>query len=306
MSAMWWGVAAALSANVLYSSGFVLEKRALSGIPSLDLRRPLRLVRLLLGSPLWIGGSLALAAGFGAQLVVYRTLPMAAAQGLFISGLVLLLLLSSLVLGERLSPRERYATAGILAALLMVVASLRPDADTVGDTASTGSVLALGAISLVAGFWLYAGAERRTARRRHAAPPTGIAYAVAVGLIYGVSSLAIKGISARLAPDAPLASALSLASTPYPYLLLITGAGGLVLSQTALQRCRASLVVPVCTTTSCLYTATLGTLAFGESLPGEPLRLALLLAGASLAVSVLLALSFQTTPEPKEAHHEAR
>ncbi|MEV3987582.1 hypothetical protein AB0J57_01600 [Streptomyces sp. NPDC049837] len=303
---MWWGVAAALSANVLYSSGFVLEKRALSGIPSLSVRRPLRLVRLLLASPLWIGGSLALAAGFGAQLVVYRTLPMAAAQGLFVSGLVLLLLLSSVILGERLSPRERYATAGILAALLMVVASLRQGADAVGDRASTVSVLALSGVSLLAGFWLYATAERRAARRRHAAPPAGVAYAVAVGLVYGVSSLAIKGISARLAPDAPLASALSLATTPYPYLLLITGAGGLVLSQTALQRCRASLVVPVCTTTSCLYTATLGTLAFGESLPGDPLRRLLLVAGASLAVSVLLALSIPSTRKPQRPSHEPR
>ncbi|RST09714.1 hypothetical protein E2C00_18880 [Streptomyces sp. WAC05374] len=303
---MWWGVAAALSANVLYSSGFVLEKRALSGIPSLSVRRPLRLVRLLLGSPLWIAGSLALAAGFGAQLVVYRTLPMAAAQGLFVSGLVLLLLLSSLVLGERLSPRERYATAGILAALLMVVASLNQGADAVGDRASTVPVLALSGTSLLAGFWLYAKAERRAARRRHAAPPAGVTYAIAVGLVYGVSSLAIKGISARLTPDAPLASALSLAATPYPYLLLITGAGGLVLSQTALQRCRASLVVPVCTTTSCLYTATLGTLAFGESLPGDPLRRLLLVAGASLAVSVLLALAVPSAQRPKRPSHETR
>ncbi|MFV0126344.1 hypothetical protein ACLGI4_01230 [Streptomyces sp. HMX112] len=303
---MWWGVVAALSANVLYSSGFVLEKRALSTIPALSVRRPLRLVRLLLGSPLWIGGSLALAAGFGAQLVVYRTLPMAAAQGLFVSGLVLLLLLSSLVLGERLSPRERYATAGILAALLMVVASLGQDTDAVGDTASAGAILLLGSVSLAGGFSLYVAAERRTARRRHAAPTTGIAYAVAVGLIYGVSSLAIKGVSARLALDAPLTSALALAATPYPYLLLVTGAGGLVLSQTALQRCRASLVVPVCTTTSCLYTATLGTLAFGESLPEDPLRLALLLCGAGLAVSVLLALSVQPAQRTERPSHDPR
>lgn len=30
---MWWGVAAALLANVLYSAGFVLEKRALGALP---------------------------------------------------------------------------------------------------------------------------------------------------------------------------------------------------------------------------------------------------------------------------------
>ena len=50
------------------------------------------------------------------------------------------------------------------------------------------------------------------------------------------------------------------------------------MSQAALQRCRASLIVPVCTTVTCLYTAVLGTLSFGESLPHDPLRLALRLA----------------------------
>ncbi|CAM5618063.1 hypothetical protein SGRIM128S_08615 [Streptomyces griseomycini] len=65
---MWWGVAAALSANVLYSGGFVLEKRALAALPEVTARRPARLLRLVLGSPLWIGGALALAAGFAAQL----------------------------------------------------------------------------------------------------------------------------------------------------------------------------------------------------------------------------------------------
>ena len=78
---MWWGVAAALLANTLYSLGFVLEKRALTALPEVTIRQPARLLRLVLGSPLWIAGSVALASGFGAQLVVYRTLPIAAAQG---------------------------------------------------------------------------------------------------------------------------------------------------------------------------------------------------------------------------------
>ncbi|GAA2951485.1 hypothetical protein GCM10011428_84100 [Streptomyces violaceus] len=60
---MWWGVTAALLANVLYSTGFVLEKRALAALPEVTIRQPARLLRLVLGSPLWIGGSLSLAAG---------------------------------------------------------------------------------------------------------------------------------------------------------------------------------------------------------------------------------------------------
>ncbi len=286
---MWWGVAAALLANVLYSTGFVLEKRALTAMPSVSVRNPVRLLGQVLGSPLWIGGSLALAAGFGAQLAVYRTLPIAAAQGIFVSGLVLLLLLSSVLLGEETSGRERYAVGAILLALLMVVLSLSEGSDTVGRGAPAPLVLTVCLPSLAAGLWLYSSAERR-AKHRHRMPTAGVEYGVAVGLLYGVSSLAIKGVSSHLTTQGLGGALVDLLRSPYPYLLMFTGAFGLIMSQAALQRCRASLIVPVCTTVTALFTAVLGTLAFGEALPHEPVRLGLRIAGTVLAVTVLLAM----------------
>jgi len=301
---VWWGVAAALLANILYSGGFVLEKRALAGLPRVTVREPARLLRLVLGSPLWIAGSLALASGFAAQLVVYRTLPIAAAQGLFVSGLVLLVLLSARLLGEETSGRERYALAAILAALLMVVLSLDEGTDTVSRAAPYPLLLLLAVPSLAAGLWLYRCAERR-ALRRHRLPSTGVEYGVAVGLLYGVSSLSIKGVSGYWTPTDPLGTLTAVLRSPYPYLLLFTGAFGLVLSQAALQRCRATLIVPVCTTVTCLYTAVLGTLSFGEALPDDPLRLALRLSGTALAVAVLLTMpKHDTAPRPAPAPKE--
>ncbi|MET9833386.1 hypothetical protein ABZ078_29700 [Streptomyces sp. NPDC006385] len=293
-------MASALLANTLYSLGFVLEKRALTALPEVTVRRPARLLRLVLGSPLWIGGSLALAAGFAAQLVVYRTLPIAAAQGIFVSGLVLLVLLSARLLGEETSGRERYALGAILAALLMVVLSLRegPDGgDTVSRAAPYPLILLVCVPSLAMGVWLYNAAERRS-RHRHRLPTTGVEYGVAVGLLYGVSSLAIKGVSGYLTASGIGGALLGLLRSPYPYLLLFTGAFGLVMSQAALQRCRASLIVPVCTTVTCLYTAVLGTLSFGETLPEDPLRLALRVVGTGLAVAVLLAMPRHDPPAP--------
>ncbi|MDQ0939086.1 putative membrane protein [Streptomyces sp. V1I1] len=302
---MWWGVASALLANVFYSTGFVLEKRALSGLPPLSSGQPARVVRLLIGSPLWLGGSLALAAGFAAQLAVYRTLPIAAAQGIFVSGLVLLLLLSAAVLGERPSGRERRGVVMITLALLMVVASLQ-DSDAVGAHASAGRVLLICLPALAAGLWLYWAVERRS-RRRHRLPTAGVEYGVAVGLLYGVSSLAIKGVSSYLTTRGIGDAVFALLGSPYPYILLFTAVTGLILSQTALQRCRASLIVPVCTTVTCLFTAALGTFVFGESLPEDPLRLALRLGGTALAVSVLLMLPRHDEPPTpaKELAHEA-
>ncbi|MFH8485891.1 hypothetical protein [Streptomyces longisporoflavus] len=289
---------AALLANVLYSTGFVLEKRALTAMPSVSVRSPARLLKQVISSPLWIGGSLALAAGFGAQLAVYRTLPIAAAQGIFVSGLVLLLLLSSVLLGEQTSGRERYAVGAILLALLMVVLSLDEEADTVSRGAPVPLVLTVCLPSLAAGVLLYGSAERR-ARHRHRLPTTGVEYGVAVGLLYGVSSLAIKGVSSYLTTQDLGSALLHLLASPYPYLLLFTGAFGLIMSQAALQRCRASLIVPVCTTVTALFTAVLGTLAFGEPLPDEPVRLALRIAGTALAVSVLLAMPKHDAPPPQ-------
>ncbi|MBQ0849240.1 MULTISPECIES: hypothetical protein [Streptomyces] len=296
---MWWGVAAALLANVLYSAGFVLEKRALAALPEVSVRRPARLLRLVLGSWLWIGGSLALASGFGAQLVVYRTLPIAAAQGIFVSGLVILVLLSSVLLGEETSGRERYALGAILLALLMVVLSLKEGSDTVSRSAPAPLILLVCVPTLALGVWLYGSAERR-ARHRHRMPTTGVEYGVAVGLLYGVSSLAIKGVSSHLTGSGFGGAVLGVLRSPYPYLLLFTGVFGLVMSQAALQRCRASLIVPVCTTVTCLFTAVLGTVSFGEALPEDPLRLALRIGGTALAVSVLLAMpKHDPPPQPQ-------
>lgn len=280
-----WGVAAALLANVLYSTGFVLEKRALAGLPPLRAARPGRALRLLAGSPLWLGGALALGLGFVAQLAVYRALPIAAAQALFVSGLVLLLLLSSLVLGERLTGRETRALAFIGLALLMVVASLSGGPERIGHSAPTGPLLAVCVPALLLGSGLYAAAERRAVRR------TGLTYAMALGLLYGVSSLAIKGVAGRLGSTGLADAVPALLASPYPYLLLLTGSLGLVLSQTALQRCRASLLVPLCTTVTCVFGVASGTVVFDEPLPADPVRLVLRLGGTALALTVLLTLS---------------
>ncbi len=294
---MWWGVAAALLANVFISCGFVLEKRALSALPELNVKRPARMVRVLASSPLWLAGCLSLGLGFAAQLLCYRTLPLAAAQGILVSGLVLLILLSSRFLGERLSARELAGVGAILLSLAMIVLSLDSAADTVSKSAPAGRFLLVALPSLAAGLWLYLAAELRS-RRRHRIPTTGIAYGVGVGFLYGVSSLTIKGVSGLVSGSDPLGTAGDLLASPYPYTLLFTGAAGLVMSQAALQRCRASLIVPVCTTANCLHAVAAGTFVFGEPLPHDTPRLLLRLGGIALAVSVLLALPRHDEPAP--------
>ncbi|WP_375546710.1 DMT family transporter [Streptomyces gossypii] len=292
---MIWGVASALLANLLFSAGFVIEKRALSSLPPLSAGQPGQLVLHLLRSPLWILGAASLLLGFTAQLAVYRTLPLIAAQGLFVTGLVMLLLLSARFLGEKSSGRERQSMVAIVAALVMIVFSLRGSPEEISRLAPAPVLLLICVPSLALGLGIFFTAERRS-RRRHRLPTAGVPYGVAVGFLYGVSSLAIKGVAGLLDLGDPGGTAADVLTSPYPYLLLVTGSTGLVLSQTALQRCRASLIVPVCTTVTFLYTVVSGTVAFSEPLPDEPLRLALRVGGAALAISVLLALPRHDEP----------
>lgn len=286
---MLWGVLAALFANVLFSTGFVVQKRALSSLPSLSAGQPGQVVRHLLRSPLWIVGAGSLLLGFAAQLAVYRTLPLVAAQGLFVTGLVMLLLLSSLFLGERPTGRERQGMAAILVALVMIVFSLRGGPEEISRLAPPPVLLTLCVPALVLAVGLFLAADRRS-RRRHRLPTAGVPYGVAIGFLYGVSSLAIKGASGLIDLSDLPGTTTAVLTSPYPYLLMFTGSTGLILSQTALQRCRASLIVPVCTTVNFLFAVVSGTVAFDEPLPDEPLRLALRLGGAAVAVVVLLGL----------------
>ncbi|AXK34250.1 hypothetical protein DVA86_17940 [Streptomyces armeniacus] len=304
---MVWGVAAALLANVLFSAGFVIEKRALSSLPPLSAGRPAEVVFALLRSPLWIVGAASLLLGFAAQLAVYRTLPLIAAQGLFVTGLVMLLLLSAYFLGEKPTGRERQSMVAIVIALVMIVFSLRGSTEQISRLAPAPVMLLICVPSLAVGLGTFFAAERRS-KRRHRLPTAGVPYGVAVGFLYGVSSLAIKGVAGLLDLGDLGGTAGAILTSPYPYLLMVTGSTGLVLSQTALQRCRASLIVPVCTTVTFLYTVVSGTVAFSEPLPDEPLRFALRVGGAALAVSVLLALprhDEQTGTEGAEGPAEA-
>jgi multidrug transporter EmrE-like cation transporter len=70
-------------------------------------------------------------------------------------------------------------------------------------------------------------------------------------------------------------------------------AAGLLLFQTALQRCRISIVAPVSNVLGSVYFIVVGTWLFHERLPTDPVRLTLRLVGILVAVGVVVLLSRQ-------------
>ena len=286
------GVVLAVATTLAFNAGFVLEKGALTALPPLNLRLPLNLIRMLVTDLRWMAGFGLIISGLAGQLVALTRIPLTIAQPVFSSGIVFLLLLTSTFLGERLSSHEWTGLAGITAGVVCVVASMNPGTDVAGTGGSALRVLMVAVPSTLAGLAVFA-AVTRGGRARHRRPAGDVPYGLAAGIVYGVAGMIAKGLSAAIDFHGPVSIAVSALTSPYLYLLVPVTLSGFVVFQTALQRGRASIVAPVSSVTSTLYTVVAGTLMFGEHLPKDATDLGLRLTGLAVITAALFWLPRQ-------------
>jgi drug/metabolite transporter (DMT)-like permease len=293
---LFYGIVLGLIATVLYNAGFVLEKRALRDLPPLSMRRIGRLVWLLATSKAWLTGFLVMGMGMACQVVVMSLVPLSVAQPIQLAGLALLVVFSAVFLGERTTQRE-WAGLGVLAlSFLLVCLSMEPT--RLGLHAGTGTMLAVVSGTVLLGLAAFVTAARSGSRSGRPIP--GLLYGAASGLLYGAAGLQTKGVSGFLAENPHHFVGRSLTS-PYPYLYLVLSGAGLLLFQTALQRGRASIVVPVSSVVGAVYTVLAGTAVFGEPLPQDPVRLVLRSVGFGAAIIVV---AFMPTHDEELASDE--
>ncbi|MDN3355662.1 hypothetical protein [Actinomadura sp. DC4] len=289
----------ALVTTLAFNTGFVLEKGALAALPPLNARLPLNLARMLVTNPRWMAGFALILTGLACQLVALTRIPLTVAQPVFSSGIVFLLLLTMTILGERLTSHEWTGLAGITAGVICVVTSLDSRTDTVGTGGDALRVLLVAVPSTAAGLAVFAAASRSTGRHRQHRPAGDATYGAAAGIVYGVAGMITKGLSVSIDFHGPVRIVSSALASPYLYLLVPVTLCGFLVFQTALQRGRASIVAPVSSVISTLYTVVAGTLMFGERLPSDPTRLTLRLTGLGVITLALLWLPRQSRhPEP--------
>jgi len=287
------GILLALVATTAYNVGLIQEKRALGQIPALDIRRVLRVIVSLMTSRAWLAGFALMLTGLACQTVALTFEPVSVVQPVLASGVVLVLVLSRLVLRERLHSGETWCVAAIAVSVVLLAMSATGAKDS--HHASPGWVAAVMVPSAVIGLAFAAGALRS---RRRGTTVAGVWAGVGTGLLYGVAALAIKALSGILVGHQTAAGiAIGVISSPYLYVLGGSLAVAMLLFQAALQAGRASIVVPVSNVTGSVYFIIAGTWLFHEHLPASPGRLVLRLAGIALAVLVLVALGRQA-PEP--------
>jgi drug/metabolite transporter (DMT)-like permease len=289
------GVPLTLVAATAYNSGLILEKRALEQMPSIDVRRVFEFVRSLLTTPAWLGGFTLILLGLGCQFVVLSIEPLTIAQPLLAGGVAIVLVLSRVVLRERLGGGALWCLAALAVSVVLLSMSAGGGRGGSGRYANILSVAAVAVPSVLLAMLIYKTAAR-AAGRRHRAPVTGVAFGFGTGLMYGVAALGIKGLSGIFVRHQSLGHmAAAIAGSPYLYMLGGCALAGFGLFQSALQRCRASIVVPVNNIAGSVYFVLVGSWLFHEHLPTDPLRLALRAGGILAACSVLLLLPKQAS-----------
>lgn len=290
------GIGLALLSTTAYNYGLIVEKQALGQLPAIRGGRIVSFVASLATSPRWLAGFMLMLFGLAFQVLALIFAPVTLVQPVIAAGVAVVLVLSRLVLPERLG-RLQYVCVAVMALSVVLLALSAEGAPVQVGHQVSGVRLAIIAVVSVLFALGFAVSALRASGRKHAQPGSGVAFGIATGLLYGVAALAIKGVSGTLTHHDGIGGTLVvLLTSPYPYVMAVCSAAGLLLFQTALQRCRISIVAPVSNVLGSVYFIVAGTWLFHEQLPSDPVRLALRLGGILVACGVVVLLSRQPDP----------
>jgi drug/metabolite transporter (DMT)-like permease len=266
-------VGAAVGAAIAINAGYVVQHGGLSSAPRIELRRPLAAVTALLRSRRWVAGAMLGYAGLGLELVALATLPLSTVQATIGAGLVVVAALSRAAGGARLGSTAPLGAALAIAALA-ILAVVTPAA-AAPPSPQPWAVVAAAAI--------VAGAAALAASRL----PSATGLALAAGLLYGMTSIAMAALAPALAGSVP---ALTVVAAAAPVGVLVTAAGFLSF-QRALQHGQPLPVVTVMMAAMDVVAIAGGIVVLGDPLAAGPgARVAQIGALGLTAVSAVVAL----------------
>jgi drug/metabolite transporter (DMT)-like permease len=260
-------------------------------MPAIHARRIAEMLKTLFKAPLWLLGFVLLAAGLCTQVFALTLAPISIVQSVSACGIVLLLALSHFWLGDRLGRSEYLGMIFIGVSLVLLGLSVQPHADHANSGASFGTLLLAGGPALIVSLVFFLLAEHvhgsSPERGRLRAPLFGLSS----GLLYGVAALGVKAVSSIIERHGLAGGVSFVLSSPALYVVVAASAVGFLVFQTALQRCPASILVPVNNVTGSTFFIVVGTMVFHEQLPSAALPLTCRLAAFACIVIGLCALS---------------
>jgi drug/metabolite transporter (DMT)-like permease len=267
------GVAAGLAASAAYNGGIVLQALEARDSPR-DCAMRLSLLVALCRRRRWLAGVALSILGFPLQIYAYANAPIAVVQTCLAAGLVLVMLCGARVMGEPVRRRDYLAVVAITAGvgLTAVAAPSRSEIERAGSEPVV-ILIALGALALVP----YA------LSRRGLAPPLVIT--ASAGL-----ALAWNDIATKLFGNAFDAEALGVAGL-WLVAIVCSAVVATVSEMSALQRVRATKVVPTVFVLETFIPILVGPLLLKTHLPLAPLSQVAFFGGLALVLAAIIVIA---------------
>jgi drug/metabolite transporter (DMT)-like permease len=235
------GLVVALAAAACYEGGYVLQALEAREAPAREALRP-SLLRRLAGRPRWLGGTALGLVGAGLQVWALTLAPVTVVQPVLALGLVALLALAHVVLGERVGTRECLAVGLVVGGVAAVGIGAPERSGTVADDAALAALLGVLGALVVAPY----------VRRR-----------AVLALAGAAAGDALAAIALKLVADAVADGRWPIA-VAWAVLAALSGAAALTAEMSALQTVAASRVAPVVVGAQVIVPAAAGVLVFGE------------------------------------------
>ncbi len=261
------GFVLAAIAGLCYDSGYALQALEARRAPAKHSLKPTLLLHLL-RRPLWVGATLLSLVGWPLQILALSMAPLTLVQPTLALGLLVLLVLGSRILKEKVGPREISAVLLIIAAVTVIALAAPADSESVDRGAPLW--IALGFLALVTVMPFILGRKRVRG---------AVLLVLAAGAADGMAAFIAKIISEDLGEGALLAAAAWAAMIGGAVLL------GLISETTALQRAPATRVAPSVLVMQIAVPVILAPLIGGEGWDNTPGGGAVLVGGLIVLVA---------------------
>jgi drug/metabolite transporter (DMT)-like permease len=264
------GLLGALASAVCYGVASVLQAVAARAAPQTRDVDPRLLLRLLGRAP-FLGGILLDTAGFAAEFMALRTVPVFLVQAAVAANLAVTALVAVPVLKARLRPREWAAAGAVCAGLAMLAVATGPEGSAHVGVNMRWALLACTVLLTVVGF----------AAGRLTDPARSAVLGLVAGLAFGVVALAV-----RILPDL---SPGHLVRDPATYALAGAGVAAFLFFATGLQRGAVTVTTGAMVLAETVAPAAVGVLLLGDR--PRPGFVPVALAGFVVALAGTLALA---------------
>jgi hypothetical protein len=174
---------ATLASACALNVGYLLEHQAVRGMPALSVRRPLRSLHRLLGTPRWLLGFTVESCGWVLFVIALALAPLSIVQATAAGGIGILALLSVRLTGTPLAAAEQLGVVISIAGLALLGISL-----------AGGHAEGTGAAATTIAAWIAASGLAAAAALRLLPPflTSGAAYGLATGLLFASGDIATK------------------------------------------------------------------------------------------------------------------